>query len=236
MLHRQSVLPPLGLDADRYWNEEMYQDINRTIQSLGLDRNGSEGYCFVAPRHDIPAELSSTMMGNHSYAGDIPGLTPGYSSAVIVRDLLYPALIWQTPIEISPRHKMINYRVAARIGGGHRRSWVYLPCDERYFTFTFQNLRRSLSLGGVIAAVESRGKRHGVHWPSHGGSGYQGNIFRQIIQLSGSDLVDGWRGYMYDNWKTPRSNGMVWYNPEPPMLYDIIHYKWVDTATGESSM
>jgi hypothetical protein len=21
---------------------------------------------------------------------------------------------------------------------------------------------------------------------------------------------------------------MVWYNPEPPMLYDIIHYKWVD--------
>jgi hypothetical protein len=33
---------------------------------------------------------------------------------------------------------------------------------------------------------------------------------------------------MYDNWKTPRDNGRRWYNPEPPNLYDVIHYKWHD--------
>jgi hypothetical protein len=39
---------------------------------------------------------------------------------------------------------------------------------------------------------------------------------------------DAWRGYMYDSWKTPRDNGRRWYNPEPPNLYDIVHYKWHD--------
>jgi len=39
---------------------------------------------------------------------------------------------------------------------------------------------------------------------------------------------DGWRGYMYDNWKTPRDGGFTWYNPDPPNLYDLVHYKWID--------
>ena len=26
----------------------------------------------------------------------------------------------------------------------------------------------------------------------------------------------------------------TWYNPEPPNLYDIIHYKWVDQSYGKS--
>jgi hypothetical protein len=25
---------------------------------------------------------------------------------------------------------------------------------------------------------------------------------------------------------------MIWYNPEPPTLYDIIHYKWLDQLMG----
>jgi hypothetical protein len=43
---------------------------------------------------------------------------------------------------------------------------------------------------------------------------------------------DAWRGYMYDNWKTSRDNGMVWYNPEPPELHQLEHYKWIDQALG----
>jgi hypothetical protein len=33
---------------------------------------------------------------------------------------------------------------------------------------------------------------------------------------------------MFDNWRMPRENGRRWFNAEPPMLYDIIHYKWHD--------
>jgi len=230
MLHRQSVLPPLGLDADRYWNEEMYQDINRTIQSLGLDRNGSEGYCFVAPRHDIPAELSSTMMGNHSYAGDIPGLTPGYSSAVIVRDLLYPALIWANPNRNITTSQMINYRDSSSYwwvdtgapGFTSRAMKDILHSHFRTFEghCLWEALLQRLNQGASVMVYTGH--------PT-GGSGISG----QYLQTNYSNYPDqiwwdGWRGYMYDNWKTPRSNGMVWYNPEPPMLYDIIHYKWVD--------
>jgi hypothetical protein len=72
----------------------MYKGINEYIVSLGLDRDGPEGYCFIAPRDDICAVLHSTMMGNNSYAGDIPGVTPAYSSAIVVRNILYPALIF----------------------------------------------------------------------------------------------------------------------------------------------
>jgi hypothetical protein len=42
---------------------------------------------------------------------------------------------------------------------------------------------------------------------------------------------DAWRAYMYDSWRTPRDEGRRWFNPEPPNLYDIIHYKWVDQLT-----
>jgi hypothetical protein len=64
---------------------------------------------------------------------------------------------------------------------------------------------------------------------STAGSGLSG----QYLQTNYSNFPDqvwwdAWRGYYYDNWRTPRNNGMVWYNPEPPMLYDFIHYKWVD--------
>ena len=39
---------------------------------------------------------------------------------------------------------------------------------------------------------------------------------------------DAWRWYSYDSWRTPRDDGRRWPNPEPPNLYDIIHFKWID--------
>ena len=40
-----------------------YKGMDEYIVNLGLNRNGPEGYCFVAPRDDIYAVLHSTMMG-----------------------------------------------------------------------------------------------------------------------------------------------------------------------------
>jgi len=230
LLEKETVLPTFGLDADRYWNEEMYHSMNGYIQSLGLDREGPEGFCFVAPRNDIPAELHSTMMGNNSYAGDIPGLTPAYSSALIVRDLLYPALIWANPGRNITTSQLINY--------GDSASWWWTTTGAQGFTSRaikdiLQSHLRAFE-GHCLwdASVQRMNQGASVLvYTGHatGGSGLSG----QYLQTNYSKYPDqiwwdGWRGYRYDNWKTPRDNGMVWYNPEPPMLYDFIHYKWVD--------
>ena len=33
---------------------------------------------------------------------------------------------------------------------------------------------------------------------------------------------------MYDDWETARDDGLKWYNPKTPNLYDFIHFKWID--------
>lgn len=70
-----------------------------------------------------------------------------------------------------------------------------------------------------------------MYYSGHGTGG--SGMSAQYIQTDNCNYpevewYDAWRGYMYDNWKTPRDNGIRWYNPEPANLYDIIHYKWHD--------
>jgi hypothetical protein len=229
-LGKDSSLPTFGLDADRYWNEEMYQNMHGYIQSLGLDKEGAEGYCFVAPRNDIPVELSSTMMGNNSYAGDIPGLTPAYSSAVIVRDLLYPALIWANPDRNITTSQIMNYRDSGSF-------WWYPTGVPGYTSRTMKDIlysRLRTFEGHCLWDASLQRMNQGASvmvycGHSTGGSGLAG----QYVQTNYSNYPDqiwwdGWRGYMYDNWHTARDIGMVWYNPEPPNLHDFIHFKWVD--------
>jgi hypothetical protein len=70
-----------------------------------------------------------------------------------------------------------------------------------------------------------------MYYSGHGtgGSGISGMYKQSALSVYPDQIWwDAWRGYMYDNWKMPRDNGMIWFNPEPPELYDIIHYKWVD--------
>ena len=103
------VLPPVGMDADRYWRAEMYNGTHDLIARYGLDRDGQEAYCFVAPRTDIYLPLHSVMIGNNSYAGHIPGDTPAYSSALIVSSVLYPALIFANPNRNVTTSQLMNY-------------------------------------------------------------------------------------------------------------------------------
>ncbi|HVQ00760.1 MAG TPA: pre-peptidase C-terminal domain-containing protein [Candidatus Thermoplasmatota archaeon] len=227
-----SDLPPLGLDAKRYWNQEMFNDTHNYVVSLGLDKTGQEGYAVVAPRGDINMELHSVLMGNNSYAGDIPGITPAYSSDIVVRDILYPALIYANPGRDVTTASLMNYPEGMSFGlNDHKSHSAY---SSSVVKNTFNSHFRTYD-GHTLwnAYIQRMNEGASVYYYSGHGTGGSGmaEMYEQTSYSSYPDQVwwDGWRGYMYDNWKNPRDClGLIWFNPEPPNLYDIIHYKWVD--------
>ncbi len=228
-----SALPPLGLDAKRYWNEEMFNDFHNYIVSLGLDRDGQEGYAIVAPRSDINMELHSVLMGNNSFAGDIPGITPAYSSNIVVRSVLYPALIFANPGRDVTTSSLMNYPEKNSFTLNDKKS--HTAYSSSTVKNTFSSHLRTYD-GHTFWEPHIQRMNDGASAYYYSGHGTGGSGMSEMYEQS--DLSnypeqiwwDSWRGYMYDNWKMPRevTSGNVWFNPEPPMLYDIIHYKWVD--------
>jgi len=228
---QKGALPPFGMDMDLYWFEALYNGVHDMLTSYDLDKDGQEGICFVASRDDICIPVYAALMGNNSYTGGIPGITPAYSSDLVVRNLLYPALIFANPGKDITTTQLMNFP-----DGG---SWT---TNDGVSTPVY-------SSRAVKEAFSSHGRLYDGHclWDAHlermndgasvlyysghgtGGSGASA----QYIQTEHSkypeqEWWDGWRGYMYDNWKTPRDGGFTWYNPDPPNLYDILHYKWID--------
>lgn len=224
-------LPPWGLDADRYWNKEMHDEIETYIKGLGLDKSGQEAYAFVAPRKDIRLEMHSVMIGTNSYAGHIPGDTPAYTNDIVIRSILYPALIYANANRDVTTTQLMNF-----------------PDSENWKTNDGKT--NKVDTGKVIKEIfMSHGRTYEGHalWDAHlermnegasvfyysghgtGGSGMSSQFFQtDFCNYPDQEWYDAWRCYMYDTWKTPRDNGRRWYNPEPPNLYDIIHYKWID--------
>lgn len=224
-------LPPLGMDAKRYWNEKMYNGIHEWIEDYNLDIGGQEAYVFVAPRKDIRLELHAVMMGNNSYAGHIPGDTPAYTSDIIIRNVLYSALIYANPNRDVTTTQFMNFPDGGtwRTNDGVTHS-VY---SSRIIKNAFMSHDRTYD-GHCLwdAHLERMNDGASVMYYSGHGTGGSG-MSAQYLQTPYSNYpdqiwYDTWRGYMYDNWKTTRDNGRRWYNPEPPNLYDIIHYKWAD--------
>jgi hypothetical protein len=229
------TVPTYGLDAKRYWNEEMVTKFYDYITLLGLDNDGQEGYVTVAPRDDITLELHSALMGNNSYAGDIPGDTPSYANDIVVRDVLYPALIYANPNRDITTSQLMNYP-----DGG---SWKTND-GKTNPSYSSRDVKNSFSShlrtyeGHCLWVAHLQRMNEGasvMYYSGHGtgGSGISGQ-YVQTENCNYPDQIwwDSWRGYMFDNWKTSRDNGQVWYNAEPPTLYDIIHYKWVDQLMG----
>ena len=224
-------LPPWGLDAKRYWNEELYDGIYSFIDNLGLDNNGKEAYTFVAPRKDIRIQAHSIMMGMNSYSGHIPGDTPAYTSSIIVRNILYPALIYSNPNRDITTTQLMNF--------AEGDTWTTND-DARSNVYTSREIKKIFMSHGRKydghclwdAHLERMNDGAGVFYYTGHGTGGSG-MSAQYLQTTNCNYpeiewYDAWRGYMYDNWKTARDNGRRWYNPEPPTLYDIIHYKWID--------
>jgi len=231
-----SILPTLGLDADRYWRAEMYNETASWVAGLGLNLAGQEAYCFVAPRTDINLVLPSVMLGNGSYAGQIPGDTPAYSSALIVRSVLYPALIFANPNRDVTTSQLMNYPDG--------ESWHYnngktgITYSSRATKYAFSSHLRTFE-GHCLWDAHLQRMNNGVsvlYYSGHGtgGSGVSGQ-YLQTDDCNYPEQVwwDAWRGYSgYDVWRFPRNNGLCWYNPEPPSLYDLVHYDYVDELLG----
>ena len=229
-----SILPPLGRDAKRYWNQEMVYDMLNYTKSLGLDRDGQEGYAVVAPRADIPMELHSGLMGNNSYAGDIPGLTPAYSSDIVVRDILYPALIFVNPGRNVTTGQVMNYPegMSFMLNDGKTHPAKSSSAVKSSFS---SHLRTFIGHTFWASHVQQMNEGASVFYYSGHGTGGSGMaaMYPQSNLSNYPDQIwwDGWRGYMYDIWKTPRdASGLIWFNPEPPELYDVVHYKWIDQS------
>jgi len=224
-------LPPWGLDAKRYWNEEMYEGIHSFIDDFGLDLAGQEAYAFVAPRKDIRINAHAVMIGNNSYAGHIPGDTPSYSNDIIIRNILYPALIYANPNRDITTTQLMNYPD----GGTYK-----VNTGETHYVYSSRILKKAFMShyrtyeGHCLWDAHLERINDGVsifYYSGHGtgGSGMSSQYLQtNYCNYPGQEWYDAWRGYMFDNWKTPRDNGRRWYNPEPPNLYDIIHYKWID--------
>jgi hypothetical protein len=231
-----TVLPPLGRDADRYWRAEMYNATYEYIASLNLDRDGQEAYCFVAPRTDLYLPLHSVMIGNNSYAGQIPGNTPAYSAAVIVRNVLYPALIFANPNRDVTTAQLMNYPDG--------ETWEQNN-GENQMTYSSRTIKNAFSShfrtfdGHCLWEAHLQRMNEGASVMYYSGHGTGGSgVSAQYLQTENCNYPDqiwwdAWRGYSgFDTWRIVRNNGLCWYNPEPPSLYDIIHYDHVDELMG----
>jgi hypothetical protein len=186
---------------------------------------------FVAPRKDIRLEVHAVMIGENSYAGHIPGSTPSYANDIIIRNILYPAVIFANPGRDVTTVQLMNYPDGGtwRTNDGTNHQ-VY---SSRVLKNAFMSHGRTFD-GHILWDAHLERMNDGVsvmYYSGHGtgGSGMSAQYYQSDLSNYPEQLwFDAWRGYMYDNWKMPRDNGRRWYNPEPINLYDIIHYKWHD--------
>jgi hypothetical protein len=182
------------------------------------------------------------MTGNNSYAGQIPVETPAFSTAMICRNILYPAIIFANPGRDVTSSCLFNF-----MEGGN---WM---CNDgnRYTAFTSSKLKESFMSHGRFyeghsvweRLLERYNEGASVLYHSSHGTGGSGiccmyeNVEEQFPlnhiryeHLKDFNWWDGWRGYMYDDTqtKTPRWGGATWSNAQEPNLYDIVHFKYVD--------
>jgi hypothetical protein len=240
---KNEVWPTPGFDLKKRWFTEVYEGIHALIDGYGLDREGQEAYLFVSPRDkDIRGVVGRAMMGNNSYAGHIPVETPAFSSAIIVRDILYPAVIYANPGRNVTTSQLMNYA-----DGGPWKT----NDGENIPSYTTRDVKESFSSRGRFfeghCVWEGLLERYNTgasisYYTGHGtgGSGISAQFKNVAEDFEWAELThehlknfqwwDGWRGYTYDNriTKTPRNSGSVRYNAEEPNLYDIIHFKWCD--------
>ena len=247
LTHEQQI-PPIGLDLKLQWNTDVYQGMHDLIDGYGLDLEGPEGYCFVAPRYtDIRLIIGQTMTGNNSYAGLIPCETAAFSSAMICRSILYPAIIYANPGRDITTSQIINYP------DGYK--WRANDGNE-YPNFATQELKAAFSSNGRFFeghciwenSIERFNEGVSINYYSGHGTGGSGVSFQykniaedfplaepKYENLYDFDWWDAWRGYSgYDDsqTKTARWGGESGYSASEPGLYDLIHFKWLDQAFG----
>jgi hypothetical protein len=237
-------MPKPGFDLRLRWYSAVTADMQTLVRGYNLDLQGKEAFLFVSPRDtDIRDVACRAMVGNESFAGHIPVETPAFSSDVICRSILYPAVIYANPGRDVITSQMMNYP------DGY--SWKANDGNE-YPNFATRHIKETFSSRGrffeghcIWANLLERYNTGAAlsYYSGHGtgGSGISSqykNIQEQFPlatvtheHLKDFDWWDAWRGYSgYDNQqtKTARWGGDSGYNSAEPNLYDIIHFKWVD--------
>jgi hypothetical protein len=235
--------PDPGFDMKLRWYSQTYESIASLIESYNLDYEGKEVLMFVSPRDtDIRSHIARAVEGNESYAGQIPVETTAFSTALICRNILYPALIFANPGRDSTSAVMMNHWEGfdwiTNDGETHTNQFTrkvkeLFSSNDRFFSahVIWDNILDRYNDGVSVMYHSSHGT---------GGSGiccmYK-NFAEQFPyaelryeHLLDFDWWDSWRGYYYDNRVTesPRENGRFWCNPSEPNLYDIVHFKWTD--------
>jgi hypothetical protein len=239
------TLPPNGLDLKLQLAKTMYNGIYGMTDKYGLDEEGQEAYLFVSPRDDdIRDPINRIMLGNNSYAGQIPVETTAFSTAMICRNILYPAIIYANPGRDVTTSQHMNFFSGQYDHDGNNgvKYYVNAPRDNknsfsshgRFYEghCMWDNLLERYNTGASVCLYSGHGT---------GGSGISSqykNIAEQFPlaqpvhdSLYDFDWWDSWCGYsVYDESKTKtvRDQEMSIYNAEEPSLYDIIHFKWVD--------
>ena len=243
---KNKEFPAPGFDLKKRWFTEVNTNILELIDGYGLDKTGQEAYLFVSPRDtDIRDVVGRSMTGNLSYAGQIPVETPAFSSAVICRDILYPAIIYANPGRDVTTSQLMNYPDGGTWNGNDGNAYSnyatrelkrIFSSDGRFFEghCIWDNYLERLNAGASISYYTGHGT---------GGSGISAqykNFNEQFPQgelvhenLKDFDWWDSWRGYSaFDNptTRSPRWGGSSGYNSKEPSLYDIIHFKYVDES------
>jgi len=238
-------LPPVGLDLKLNLFTKVHNGVQNMIDGFGLDKEGQEAYLFVSPRDtDIRDPISRVMMGNNSLAGQIPVETTAFSSAIICRNILYPAIIYANPGRDVTTSQHMNYFTAQYDHVGNDGIQYYtdgtkvnknsLSSHNRFYEghCIWDNLLERYNEGAALSFYSGHGT---------GGSGISAqykNIAEQFPlatpvhdNLYDFEWWDSWAGYSgYDEeiTKTVRDRAMSIYNGEEPSLYDFIHFKWID--------
>jgi len=242
-LTHDQEMPHAGLELKLTWFSAVNIGIHDLIDGYGLDRQGKEAYLFVGPRDtDIRDPMCRAMEGNESYAGHIPVETPAFASAIICRNILYPAVIYANPGRDVTTSQLMNFPDGYSWRANDGNEYPNFASQELKITFSSQgrffeghciwdNLLERYNEGAAISYYSGHGT---------GGSGISAqykNIEEQFPlaeprydHLKDFDWWDAWRGYSgYDDSQTKSVRwGDSAYNAQEPNLYDIIHFKWVD--------
>jgi len=239
------TLPPVGLDLKLQWFSTIHDDIYSMIDGYGLDGEGQEAYIFVSPRDtDIRDPVNRAMLGNNSYSGQIIVETTAFSSAMICRNILYPAIIYANPGKDVTTSQHMNYFTGqyAHSANDGNQYYTNAPTDNKnsfssYGRFyeghaMFDNFLERYNTGALISIYSGHGT---------GGSGISSQYKNMAEQfplgttthenLYDFEWWDSWAGYAaWDEQvtKTVRDQASSIYNSVEPSLYDIVHFKWVD--------
>ncbi|MDG6229221.1 MAG: hypothetical protein QCH96_04595 [Candidatus Thermoplasmatota archaeon] len=236
--------PHAGFDLKLRWFGAVAKGIQTLIRGYGLDLEGQEAFLFVSPRDtDIRDVACRALVGNESFAGHIPVRTAAFSSAVVCRSILYPAIIYANPGRDVITSQMMNYPDGytwqGNDGNGYP-NYATRSMKEIFFSrgrfyeghCIWDNLLERYNTGAALSYYSGHGT---------GGSGISAqykNVQEQFPlaelkyeSLKDFDWWDSWRGYSYydsTQTKTARWGGDSGYNSQEPSLYDLIHFKWVD--------